>query len=158
MCDYSLMSVPNRLAQKGEELVTYRFSTGSLGLAPFSNLHPERSQAAPAPRTFWSTLKKIFNCSQANSIPAVCIPPGARLTIEIDERWRRELGCGRVVEVTFTQLTTAVNSYRDAIRLPNGREVLLQQLKEDLRVRVLSLSPADESDSRTEELLSRVSG
>jgi len=34
MCDYSLMGVPNRLAQQGEYLVTHRFRTGSLGLAP----------------------------------------------------------------------------------------------------------------------------
>ena len=33
MCDYSLMAVPNRLAQEGEDLVTHRFPTGSLGLA-----------------------------------------------------------------------------------------------------------------------------
>ena len=33
MCDYSLMAVPNRLAQEGEELVAHRFPTGSMGLA-----------------------------------------------------------------------------------------------------------------------------
>ena len=33
MCDYSLMVIPNRLAQEGEELVTHRFWTGSLGFA-----------------------------------------------------------------------------------------------------------------------------
>src|SRR5437867_2983517 len=33
MCDYSLMVIPNRLAEEGEELVTHRFWTGSLGFA-----------------------------------------------------------------------------------------------------------------------------
>ena len=31
MCDFSLMGVPNRLARHDEELVTYRFQTGTLG-------------------------------------------------------------------------------------------------------------------------------
>jgi hypothetical protein len=38
MCDYSLMAVPNRLAQENEELVAHRFPTGSMGLASPSNL------------------------------------------------------------------------------------------------------------------------
>jgi hypothetical protein len=33
MCDYSLQGGPNRLAVEGEQLVTYRFPTGSVGLA-----------------------------------------------------------------------------------------------------------------------------
>ena len=32
MCDYSLASIPNRLAVEGEQLVAYRFFTGSIGL------------------------------------------------------------------------------------------------------------------------------
>ena len=31
MCDYSLMTFPNRLANEGETLVTHKFSTGSIG-------------------------------------------------------------------------------------------------------------------------------
>jgi hypothetical protein len=34
MCDYSLSHFPNRLAVAGEELVVYRFNTGTLGFAP----------------------------------------------------------------------------------------------------------------------------
>ena len=52
MCDYSLMGIPNRLAEEGEVLVTHRFSTGSLGFASPSDLcktaHPAR------PRGVWS--------------------------------------------------------------------------------------------------------
>ena len=33
MCDYSLCGIPNRLAVESEELVVYRFSTGSIGMA-----------------------------------------------------------------------------------------------------------------------------
>ena len=32
MSDYSLMHLPNRLAIKGEDLVVYRFPSGSSGL------------------------------------------------------------------------------------------------------------------------------
>ena len=33
MCDYSLQGLPNRLAGEGEQLVTHRFPTQSIGLA-----------------------------------------------------------------------------------------------------------------------------
>ena len=39
MCDYSLMAVPNRLAKEGEELVSHRFPTGSVGFASPGDLH-----------------------------------------------------------------------------------------------------------------------
>jgi hypothetical protein len=32
MCDYSLAHYPNRLAEEGDQLVTCRFSSGTLGL------------------------------------------------------------------------------------------------------------------------------
>ena len=40
----------------------------------------------------------------------------------------------------------AVNSYRDAVRFANGREVRLQELREGQRVRVVDLSLAEELD------------
>jgi len=48
--------------------------------------------------------------------------------------------------VTFTQISPAANSYRDAVRFANGREVRLQELREGQRVRVLDLSMAEEID------------
>ena len=39
MCDYSLMAIPNRLAEEGEDLVAHRFPTGSVGLASPRDLH-----------------------------------------------------------------------------------------------------------------------
>ena len=38
MCDYSLMSIPNRLAVEGEDVVTYRFHSGSIGFASESDV------------------------------------------------------------------------------------------------------------------------
>ena len=79
MCDYSLMAVPNRLAQEGEELVAHRFPTGSLGLASPGDLKRIADAPAPARRNFWNSLKEFFNPPKAEPVPAVCIPPGARL-------------------------------------------------------------------------------
>ena len=59
MCDYSLASVPSRLAEEGEQLVACRFSTGSMGLTSDASL--------------WRLWFK--------QTPAVCVPPGARLLL-----------------------------------------------------------------------------
>ena len=146
MCDYSLMVVPNRLAQEGEELVAHQFSTGSLGLASPADL---RRAACPQPvaRSFWSALKEFFNPPRPEPVPAVCIPPGARLQLQdIPVRLQREFGVGPVEDVTFTQISAVVNTYRDAVRFANGRELRLQELKEGVRVKVLDLSLAEELD------------
>ena len=145
MCDYSLMAVPNRLAQEGEELVAHRFPTGSLGLASPCDLKRIADAPAPARRSLWSGLKDFFNPPKTEPVPAVCIPPGAKLRLhDIPARFQHELGVGPVEDVTFTQITAAANSYRDAVRFPNGREVRLQELREGQRVIVLDLSVAEE--------------
>ena len=147
MCDYSLMAVPNRLAQEGEELVAHRFPTGSLGLASPGDLKRIADAPAPARRNFWNAMKDFFNPPKAEPAPAVCIPPGARLRLQdIPARLQHELSVGPVEDVTFTQITAAVNSYRDAVRFANGREVRLQELREGQRVIVLDLSVAEELD------------
>ena len=146
MCDYSLMAVPNRLANEKEELVVYRFPTGSLGLAS----PPDVKRAAcksPANKSFWTNLKEFFNPARQAPVPAVCIPPGARLQLQgISTRLQNELGVGPIEDVTFTQISAAVNSYRDAVRFANGRELRLQELREGLAVKVLDLSMAEELD------------
>jgi hypothetical protein len=147
MCDYSLMAVPNRLAQEGEDLVTHRFPTGSLGLASPADLKRAADPPAPARKSFWCAVKEFFNPPKTEPVPAVCIPPGARLRLQdVPARLQHELGVGVAEDVTFTQISAAVNSYRDAVRFPNGREVRLQELREGQRVRVLDLSMADELD------------
>jgi len=147
MCDYSLMAVPNRLAQEGEELVAHRFPTGSLGLASPADIKRVADPPAPIQRSFWCAVKDFFNPPKTEPVPAVCIPPGARLKLQdIPARLQHDLGVSPVEDVTFTQITAAVNSYRDAVRFPNGREVRLQELREGQRVTVLDLSAAEELD------------
>ncbi|SPE32109.1 conserved hypothetical protein [Candidatus Sulfopaludibacter sp. SbA6] len=147
MCDYSLMAVPNRLAREGEELVAHRFPTGSLGLASPADLKRASDRAPSARRTFWCLMKDFFNPPRTVPVPAVCIPPGARMKLlDIPARLQQDLGVGPCEAVTFTQISAAVNSYRDAVRFSNGREVRLQELREGQRVRVLDLSLAEELD------------
>jgi hypothetical protein len=144
MCDYSLMGVPNRLATEGEELVTYKFSTGSIGLAPRAEVQKVIDVQAVKGRKFWSYFHEIFSAPARNCITAVCIPPGARLLMkDVPEVLQRRLSVGSTEEVTFTQISAASNAYRDAIRFRDGRELLLQELPAGQRFRVLDLSSAE---------------
>jgi hypothetical protein len=144
MCDYSLQGVPNRLAVEGEKLITYRFPTGSVGLAT-----PTDIAAANRPRpdgrcrpSWWSGLKHWLNPQmELDQVPAVCIPPGAHLFMNhIPEELRRRLALHAVEDVTFVQLHADAYRYRDGIQLRNGEQVLLQDISEGVRFEVLSLA------------------
>jgi hypothetical protein len=142
------MAVPNRLAQEGEELVAYRFPTGSLGLA--SPCDVKRAASPPQARTaktIWARLLEFFNPPRTEPVCAVCIPPGARLRLEdIPIRLQHEYSVGPSEDVTFTQISAQPNAYRDAVRFANGREVRLQELREGQRVMVVDLSLAEDLD------------
>ena len=161
MCDYSLMSFPNRLAAEGEELVVHRFRSGAQGLVSRSDLRRAAVTSSQRRRTFRSLLSEIGSLlgeivsapNNSNSLPAVCIPPGARLLLrDIPERLQRQVGIRGVEEVTFTQITSDAFSYRDAVHFRNGIEIILQQLQEGQRVRVLNLSSADTASPELEFL------
>jgi hypothetical protein len=150
MCDYSLHVYPNRLAVDGEELVVHRFGGASLGLASPSDLHPvinaSSCEAAAKKPWSWTAIKEWFNANRPQwqpdkRTPAVCVPPGARLVLkDIPKGLQRELGIGESEEVKFVEISAEVNTYRDAIRFKNGRQLLLQALREGQRVTVLSLA------------------
>jgi hypothetical protein len=147
MCDYSLCGIPNRLAAEGEELVVHKFSTGSMGLASPADL-PSRDpirEAVPK-QTFWQALKSFFEPTrQPSTAPAVCIPPGAHLILkDIPADLQRQCHVCEEEGVMFTQLSADVNSYRDAIRFSNGYQIRLQDLREGMRLEVLSLAGAYE--------------
>ncbi len=146
MCDYSLMSVPNRLAVEGEPLVVHRFQTFAIGLASAAEIaaHPTEPHEPRKGRGGWLSALK-FTPSPAEAVCAVCIPPGARLLLrDIPEWMQRGYQVGEVEGVTFTQISATVYHYRDAVRFANGREVLLQRLEEGQRVEVLCLSMREE--------------
>ncbi len=137
MCDYSLYTLPNRLAVKGEELVVYRFSTDSLGFASLADI-----QANAETQNNWkASFRRLLWGSTACSIPAVCIPPGARLTFfEMPAKFRGTLRLEDVEEVKFIHLSVEAHQYRDAVEFSTGRQVRLCNLPDGIRVRVESLS------------------
>ena len=141
MCDYSLHGLPNRLAIDGEELVAHRFSTGAIGLTSPAELCRALSCKRKSEKGgFWSVIRAALLPPLFPEAPAVCIPPGARMRLaDIPVSLQRELGVGTEEIVTFTQTSALANTYHDAIRFENGRQVLLQLLKEGQRIRILSL-------------------
>ncbi len=149
MCDYSLHAVPNRLAVEGEELVTHRFPTSSIGLASAADLEKANRRMAPVKTasSWWTALKSWLNPPplRNDQIAAVCIPPGARLRMQdIPRELQTELGVKDSEEVVFVELSASAYRYRDGIRFENGREILLQYLDEGLHVDVLSLAGSEQ--------------
>jgi hypothetical protein len=145
MCDYSLQAFSNRLGTDGEELVVHRFTTGSLGLASPADLSPIIRASNSRRIWSWSGLKQwLAGCTARmdtlNRIPAVCIPPGARLVLcDIPKNLQRELGVGEIEEVEFVETSAQADVYRDGFRFQNGLQLLLQELRPGQRVRVLSM-------------------
>jgi hypothetical protein len=145
MCDYSLLGLPNRLASDGEELVTHRFSTGSIGMASPHEIDAGQLQRrAAVGSSFWSRFKSWASPAPAPQVPAVCIPPGTSLVMShIPDRVRREYGLGPRADVTFAQLNAEAFRYRDAIRLASGKYILLQAFPCGTRFQVVALAPAE---------------
>lgn len=146
MCDYSLHGIPNRLAVEGEPLIVRQFPTGSKGLASATDLHKRGHETATSTLTrLWAQVREWFVVDVEKTVPAVCIPPGARLQVQdIPSRLQEALNVKASEEVTFVQLSAEPFQYRDAIRFQNGREVLLQRLNEGLRMEVVCLSVPEE--------------
>jgi hypothetical protein len=151
MCDYSLHGVKNRLANEGEQLFVHRFHTGSKGLASVTDLRNLKKTSLGA--GVWTRFKcwvenqrRLVNGDLKRALPAVCIPPGARLHVDrIPSPMQRQFRVGPREEVTFVQLTAEPFKYRDAIHFNNGQEALLQQLSDGLRMEALSLALAEEA-------------
>jgi hypothetical protein len=148
MCDYSLHGMPNRLAVVGEELVTYRFPTGSVGLATPTDI---AAASRPKPyggcrRSWWSLLKRWLDPQmELDQVPAVCMPPGAHLLMNhIPEELKRKFELLAVEDVTFAQLSADDYRFRDGIRFRNGKQVLLQEVTEGVRFEVLSVASSQQ--------------
>jgi hypothetical protein len=141
MCDYSLGGLPNRLAVNGEELIVHRFSTHSIGLASPADLRTKADDTPARDQSFWHRIWNFFALApDFPEAPAVCVPPGASLVLkEIPSDLQRKWSIGDEESVIFVQTSAEVNTYRDALHFRNGREVLLQNLTEGMRVKVVSL-------------------
>ena len=154
MCDYSLFAIPNRLAREQEDLVAHRFPTGSMGLASPADLRRsvQLRRDKPGQNGLWAAIRSFFTMPKVEPVPAVCIPPGARLHLQdIPVRVQQELGVSAAEEVVFVETSASVNTYRDAVKFSNGRELNLQELREGQRVRVVSLALAEPLSTPVEE-------
>jgi hypothetical protein len=146
MCDYSLHGLKNRLAVEGERLFVHRFHTGSKGLASAVDLRalekPLSADAGFFARCkYWiERLGKPSSEELMRMLPAVCVPPGARLYVEgIPAILQEMYGLGEAEEAVFTQVSLDPFEYRDAFRFQDGLEILIQSFDEQTRVEVLSL-------------------
>ncbi len=102
MCDYSLYEFPNRVAREREELITYRFPLGSMGLVSpveFKNAHGnENVESNPSDEGYWGPVRSPWELSRyrlrdQSSVCAVCVPPGARLVLkDISPLMQRDRG------------------------------------------------------------------
>ncbi|MGD1090920.1 MAG: hypothetical protein ABSB35_02895 [Bryobacteraceae bacterium] len=148
MCDYSLGGLKNRLAVDSEELITYRFSTRSMGLASPAELETAKAAEECARGGFWHRVKMFFDPTLTPEPPAVCVPPGANLILKsVPADLQAEWGVGGEESVFFVQTSADVNRYRDALQFRNGRQVLLQDLREGMRLVLISLG----GDAASEE-------
>jgi hypothetical protein len=163
MCDYSLYEFPNRLAREGEELVTYGFPSGSLGLV--SPVDLESAQAEPSGKGFWATVRSLFDLSTYRlsyrpdnqpSVCAICVPPGARVILkDISAQMQKDLGLCPEEGGKFIETSAKPQRHRDAIQLANGRVIPLQYLCQGQRVEILSLFPAGEFAEDRQSALTR---
>lgn len=153
MCDYSLYVAQNRLAQDGEQLALYRFDSGSIGFASVSDLELEASRKSnQKKRGFWAALKECMFYQEPVRLPAVCIPPGARLLLtDVPEATQKALQIGASEVVVFTEIANHSYAYRDALVLPNKTQVLLQDLSEGIRALVLSVSSQEDAEAAAAE-------
>lgn len=141
MCDYSLMEFPNRLANEGEVLVVHRFRSGCNGLTSPLDSIPAVSGAR---KSFWSIVQTMFYFREPPRVPAVCIPPGARLILhDVPASLQKELGVGPDEEVKFVQTSAMENQHRDAIRFRTGHTLRLQELTVGQRVQVVDLGDTE---------------
>lgn len=143
MCDYSLMEVPSRLAEEGEILQVFAFPTGTKGLIA----------KASAARSLWQEIKDFFT-KEPEALPcAVCIPPGAQLTLHnITPAIQQQFNVTATEDVTFTQLHADAGYHRDAIRFCDGQTLTLQRLRPGQQVNVIRLSLPEDDEPMFHEI------
>jgi hypothetical protein len=104
MCDYSLEAYRSRPARAGEEYVSHRFWSGSVGFVAPGDMQT-----------------------------AVCMACDVRLRIEnVPAAIQSLAGVGSTAMATFAHVEAG--PYRDGVRFDNGKAVSLQQLGPGVRV------------------------
>ena len=136
MRDNSLQEVPERLAVQGEVLVSYRFRTGSVGLASPVDMAGTVGvwQGIGERPSWWSCWKrKITRYLKPDRTAAIRVSPTARLRVNsVPEDIQSEFDVSAIENVNFVQLSAEGCLLRDAIRFRNNRHVLLQRFGEGI--------------------------
>lgn len=141
MCDYSLYTIQNRLAEEGEELILHKFETGTLGFASASDFSRAGSLNTRS-RYFLGQYEGLVGTAAYSTVHGDLRSSRNSLITE-----RHSTNCAdtpphRPKEIAlFTEVSDRSYSYRDALLPPNGTRVLLQDLPAGLHALVLSLSP-----------------
>lgn len=139
MCDYSLYAIRQRLACEGDELITYRFETGSIGFAAIAEVQQQAARSHPQ-RGVLGRLIDWLRLGSRSCVMAVCMPPGARLELDATSLSAQDnIGLHPHSEATFDEIYAESFMYRDALRLADGRLLLMQSLPEGIRAKVVSL-------------------
>src|SRR5262249_51913601 len=130
MCDFSLDVRNTRLAEVGDQLFINLFHAGSKGLA-------SRADFLAARPGLLKRITDFFTMTEDNTLknlPAVCIPPGARLGLSGIPKWMQDkYGVGESEGATFVHLTYESFRYRDAVEFANGARALLQVFPQGVR-------------------------
>ncbi|HEY1760518.1 MAG TPA: hypothetical protein VGG72_34405 [Bryobacteraceae bacterium] len=121
----------------------HRFPTGSMGLASCADLCEVAREKQK--RTLWQALKEAFELwPSIEMVPAVCVPPGAHLVWKtVPPDLRRKWNIEEEQPAVFVQTSADVNRYRDALQLACGKTILLQQLREGVRLQIVSTGGGD---------------
>jgi len=156
MRDLTLKRAPERLAVEGEILVSYRFRTGSVGLASPGELAGSNGVwgGIGGRESWWSRWKRrIHLFRQPDKAAAIRVSPRARLRVNsVPDEIQQEFGVNAIENVNFVELSAEGCHLRDAIRFRNGRHVLLQRFGEGIWFEVLADGSIDrEPDQEPEE-------
>jgi hypothetical protein len=155
MPDFSLQEAPRRVAVAGELLVTYRFRTGSIGLAsPLEMAAKGVRCKIGSRRSWWSAWKfRMDRLRRPGVAAAVRVSPGTRLRVNsVPSEIRKEFGIDAVEHVNCVQLGAEAGCDRDAIRFRNGRHVLLQRFGEGVWFEVLADGSHDQTPDEDPEI------
>jgi hypothetical protein len=143
----------------GEILVTYRFRTGSIGLASPLEMAAKGVQCKIGSRgSWWSAWKfRMDRLRRPDKSTAVRVPNGTRLRIKcVPNEIRQEFGVDAREHVNCVQLGAEAGE-RDAIRFRNGRHVLLQRFGEGVWFEVLADGSHDQKPDEDPEIPCKLS-
>lgn len=113
MCDYSLEMYRSRPAAVGEEYVSNRFPSGSVGFI-----------------------------ASGDTSTAICMACDTRIQLEnISEHVQRTYGVAASEEVVF--IRREIGPHHDAVRFANGTELTLQQMGPNVKALVIDALAAE---------------